>query len=546
MKKYFIIALAALGFAACAEKMNDGPSPVQTGELEQSYIAINLMSSELDTRVNDEEPELEDGEETERSVYTVHFFFYRQGVPFAVNAAGTAPGGDKNWLQATTPAFNDDLDKDNISAYSNVMLVLNSYKGQYPDQIVAVINRSPVNNVYTLADLHGTLANLQGNSNGFVMSNSVYMSDGKVINATAISGTYESAAEAQANPVDIYVERIAAKVKVNTPAESTSNWDDANERFDTGETSDYILLDEKKVYVKIQNWSLYNARTQSDLLKSIDPSWDPTVLGLTWNDIPRFRSYWADADTYTSTYVNNNIFTWESGNALATAAYCGENTAPLADNRTKLVLKGQLVQQDGTAFELVKWNGQEMVEIETLKKAVASQLQYLVYSYTGTGDEITYAPITFNDIECISGAEESAPEGVKNYEVYFQLSSTGLLKDWAIKSGDIWTPKEDVQINQYIVDNIPAATVYAEGQTYYFVDIKHLGTSGKEAEYGIIRNHIYDIEIESIKGYGTPVFIPTGNIVVPEVPTEEEAAFVAAKINVLSWRIVKQGVNIEQ
>ena len=100
MKKYFIIALAALGFAACAEKMNDGPSPEQTGELEQSYIAINLMSSELDTRVNDEDPELEDGEEAERKVNSVHFFFFRQGVPFAVNAAALAvvksPVSDKS------------------------------------------------------------------------------------------------------------------------------------------------------------------------------------------------------------------------------------------------------------------------------------------------------------------------------------------------------------------------------------------------------------------------------------------------------------------
>ena len=110
MKKYFIIALAALGFAACAEKMNDGPSPEQTGELEQSYIAINLMSSELDTRVNDDTPVLEDGEEAERKVNSVHFFFFRQGVPFAVNATGSAPGGGKNWLTAA-PKFQKEEDE---------------------------------------------------------------------------------------------------------------------------------------------------------------------------------------------------------------------------------------------------------------------------------------------------------------------------------------------------------------------------------------------------------------------------------------------------
>lgn len=545
MKKYFIIALAALGFAACAEKINDGVSPDQTGELEQSYIAINLMSSELDTRVNTDTPTLEDGEETERKVNSVHFFFFRQGVPFAVNAAGSAPGGDKNWLQATTPTFNEDLDKDNISAYSNVLLVLNNYKGQYPDQIVAVINWNPENEDYTLAELHKTLSNLRGNAEGFVMSNSVYKSDaGNVIDATAISTTYESAAAAEAAPVDIYVERIAAKVQVNTPADSDADWDADKQRFDTGKSSTLISLNETKVYVKIQNWSLYNSRSQSNILKSIDPEWVDGELGLAWNNSPNFRSYWAIANEYNGAYANENKFNWANGNQIGYATYCGENTDK--DNRTKLVLKGQLVKADGNPFELVKWNGQEMVEVSNLKIAVASQLQYQVFSYTDINDPNTHNSITPDDIECISGAEINAPDGVENYEVYFSLSTSGQAKNWAIKAADVLTPYDDAQLNSYLHVNIPPAIVYAAGQTYYFIDIKHLGTEGKTAEYGIVRNHIYDIVIESIKGYGTPVYIPTGNLEEPEIPIEEEAAYVAAKINVLSWRVVSQGVDIVQ
>lgn len=560
MKKYFIIALAALGFAACAEKISDGPSPEQTGELEQSYIAINLMSSELDTRA-DQAPtlgggDLSDGIAAENAVTTVHFFFFRQGAPFAVNAfPGTAPGGTRNWQLATSVSFNDDLDNDNISKESNVVLVLNNYKGQYPDQVVAVLNWNPKEQFYTLDQLRETLSDLQENGNGFVMSNSVYRSgEGKVINATNIPGTYKTETEAKADGhvVDIYVERIAAKVTVNTPtANIDGKWDATNKWFDTGKTSNLTTLGESQnsVYVKIQNWSLYNARTKSNLIKSIDPTWTDDALGLNWNDSPRFRSYWADAEAYSSTYINDNTFNWTNGNPLEGSEYCGENTASQEENRTKLILKGQLVDANSNALELVKWNGQEMVKVENLKMAVAAQLQYLVYSYTYTNKEdkatYTYSPITFEDIECISGANEGAPENVKNYQVFFQLK-TGLDKSWAVKSGDEWDYKDASQLNSYLSDNIPPATVYADGQTYYYVDIKHLGTSGKTAEYGIVRNHIYDIEIQSIKGYGTPVFIPGGNIVVPETPTEEEGVYVAAKINVLSWRVVKQGVDIVQ
>ena len=552
MKKYLIIALAALGLAACAEKMNDGPSPEQTGELEQSYIAINLMSSELDTRVNTDDPVLEDGEEAERQVNSVHFFFFRQGVPFAVNATGSAPGGDKNWLTAT-PTFKEDTKDTNISDYSEVTLVLNNYKGQYPDQIVAVINRTPDQNVYKLDEIHAKLVGLQGNNDGFVMSNSVYMSGSKMIDATAIdeSNIGKNEGEAKSNPVNIYVERVAAKVKVSTPSTSDKdgNWDAAKKWFDTGKTSNLITPNDKKVYVKIQNWSLYNARTQSTLLKSIVPTWTNEDLGLTWNDSPRFRSYWALAETYTDSpdgYINNNVFNWNNGTDLGRVLYCGENTAPSAEDRTKLILKGKLVDVQGNALELVKWNGQEIVKVENLKTAVAAQLQYLIYSYTDEADATTYTSITDADIVCISGDEVGSPSSVEEYEVYFQLTTTAATdKKWAIKTGDKWETQDATHINAYLIEHVPAAIVYKSGQTYYYIDIKHLGTTGNDAEYGIVRNHIYDIEIQSIKGYGTPVFNPGGSIVVPETPIEEPGVFVAAKINVLSWRVVNQGVNIE-
>ena len=551
MKKYFIIALAALGLAACAEKINGGVSPEQTGELEQSYIAVNLMSSELDTRAEEINPELEDGAEAERTVNSVHFFFFRQGVPFAVNATGSAPGGGKNWLTAT-PNFTVDTEDANISDYSEVTLVLNNYKGQYPDQIVAVINWTPANKDYTLDMLHAELVNLNGNENGFVMSNSVYMSGNKMVDATAIteSNIGTSADEAKSHPVKIYVERVAAKVKVSTPATSDSkgNWDKEKDWFYTGKTSGLISLGElgNKVYVKIDNWSLFNARTQSNLIKSIDPLWTVDGLGLNWNDSPRFRSYWADADTYTGKCINDNQFNWSTGYDLGAAEYCGENTAGEA-GRTKLILKGTLVDAEGHPFELVKWNGQEMVTTANLKTAIASQLQYQVFSYTEIDKPNTHASITPDDIECIAGSEAEAPAGIKNYQVYFKLSNKegkGQNKHWAIKTGDILTPYDDAQMNSYLATNIPPAIVYAGGKTFYYTDIKHLGTTGSNTEYGIVRNHIYDIVIESIKGYGTPVYTPTGNLV-PETPTEEPAAFVAAKINVLSWRVVKQGVNIE-
>ena len=91
MKKYLFIALAALGFAACEEKIGDQP---HSGEVEQSYIAINLMSADLDTRAATDAYGYEDGTTAERAIKTAYFFFFDEdGNPFnvAANSGATNP-----------------------------------------------------------------------------------------------------------------------------------------------------------------------------------------------------------------------------------------------------------------------------------------------------------------------------------------------------------------------------------------------------------------------------------------------------------------------
>ena len=87
------------------------------------------------------------------------------------------------------------------------------------------------------------------------------------------------------------------------------------------------------------------------------------------------------------------------------------------------------------------------------------------------------------------------------------------------------------------------AQIYNGGNTYYYTPIKHLGAAGKIGEYGIVRNHQYVINLQTIKGFGTPVYDPD-EIIIPSVPSNNKS-YIAAKINVLSWRLVKQDVNLD-
>ena len=572
MKKYLFIALAALGFAACADKMDDVKSPAHNGELEESYIAINLMAADVDSRAAEDTYGYELGTEAERKINSAYFFFFDEnGNPFNVNGApATAPGGNKNHM-ALTISEATTSNMPNVSDIKEAVLVLNTYKGVYPSKIVAVLNWTPAERAYSLAELHDVMADL--NTNGYVMTNSVYMDGaGKVVDATPLTAANikTSADAAKATPVEIYVERIAAKVVLTAggKVEGTENI------FDTQKDSTPIVaLGETStidVYVKLFGWELYNDYNTTNLLKDIE-NWDVATLGLTWNDIPYYRCYWAASqnvnpvDSFSWSYDDyaSKGFKTKYGFNVApqadseytdatTYTYCGENTT--TDYRTKVILKGQLVQKVGEVYEpleLARWYGTEYAGNEALRIAVANSIKYTLYYYDEENSK--YISVAPGDLQCVKGKDVDA--SAKSYEVGFQLSTAGTAKTWFkydseegyVRMGnpDV-TGDNTVKANAYLA-TVEPALLYADGMTYYSVDIKHLGATGKTAEYGVVRNHVYQIDIESIKGYGSPVYSGLDFVVdQPEYPVEDEASYVAAKINVLSWKVVKQGVDIVQ
>ena len=572
MKKYLFIALAALGFAACADK-NEANGPVQNAEMEESYIAINLMAADSDTRAAKDEYGYEDGTDAERAVKTAYFFFFDEnGNPFnMINTS--APGGDKNHLplDITPITGNENEPVENVSDISKAVLILNTYKGIYPKQIVAVLNWNPADRPYTLEELQTVVVNnsLGNDTNGYVMSNSVYSNGTNIMAATPITADNIKTSEndALAAPVEIYVERTAAKVVVTNTKVANNRYavTDENGMKPVGGTP-------RTVYVELLGWELYNEFDKTNLVKSIE-NWDSNTIGLTWNDSPFHRSYWAQTwnerttnDTFAWSYIDptSNGLPTEYGYKIASEAnytdrdtytYCGENTLDwkTKDVRTKVILKGRLVEDNGNggyqSIELAQWYGNEYAGVSDLKTAVANSLKYTLYYYdTDGGKHVSIAP---EHIEIVHGSQVNA----KSYEVGFQLSNEGEEKIWFKYNseenfesfGDIADGVNTTNTNEYL-KSVKPAVLYTDGDTYYIVDIEHLGADDTTTEYGVVRNHVYQIDIQSIKGYGSPGYSSLDHIVdTPEYPVDDEkSSFVAAKINILSWKVVKQGVNIEQ
>lgn len=582
MKKYLFLAIALLGLASCAkEDLTNGNEPIHNGEIEESYIAINLSASE-NTRAETTTPEFEDGEAAERAVNHVDFFFFdANGNPFGVTGnPAVAPGTGVNHLRAANVKFSADTNTgDDISDTSTPVLLLRTYKGQYPSQIVAVLNWSPgTTKSYSLNDLYAAV-NITGKFNEtdhFVMSNAVYASsDGKTVNAAtlpenSIKKTEEDALKA---PISIYVERVAAKVTVSAK--------DNKDVIDLNKPVKPVGGEAVNVYAKLLGWELHNDIPQSYLLKQITPTWTPEAIGFNWNDTPWYRSYWATSlplpqpspvtNSFQMEYEKDKDdkypagFTTEYGFAMGGATYVGENTNGTNDEGekqgTKVILKAQLVKKiDETTYEpieIASWYGNQYIGKNDLLTAVANTLKYTLY-YKESDEK--FVGITPQDLQCVAGGTTDAPQKVDANEVYFQLSDAegygkNRLNGWyKLEDGEYKPVADNLNSDTYSVDatnaylkTIHPGILYTGGETFYYVDIKHLGASGSVAEYGVVRNHIYNVIINSIGGYGSPVYVGTSDIIDPKYPDIEDAdeTFVSAQINILSWRLVNQTVDIQ-
>lgn len=595
MKKYLFLAIALLGLASCAkDDLADGNKPIHSGEVEESYIAISLSASE-GTRADGDDGYL-DGTEAERAVKSAYFFFFDgNGNPFPVNVNENTvdkPGltNGVNYLPAViNPTVGSETP--NISDIKNAVLLLKTYQGDYPSQVVAVINWIPPtkadeNKGYSITELLQIMSNIRDVDGSFVMSNAVYaggVGDVRIGVPITAADIFKDETAAINDPITIHVERIAAKIYVST--------ENGNTLFDLKKEFEGIGLpvgtNKINVYAQILGWELYNDFSKSYLLKNINSAWTTNELGFTWNDPSFYRSYWASSIPYANIDANNgykmtynadeiaaNGFYDEYGYTIGNYAnvllgnytekaytYVGENTnyypANSRDKCTKIILKAQLVQKVGATYEpveIARWFATEYAGKENLLIAVANTIKYKYYYNAQDGTPTTIGP---NDLTIVHGDSAGAPTNVKDYQVYFQLSNPtdetiyGVKKTWYKKdnNGDLVEISDDT-VNSELAALEPAL-LYEDGQTFYFVDVKHLpvgDATDKKGEYGIVRNHIYNVKINSIGGYGSPIYIGDSYLKDPEYPIdpEDQGSFVSAEVRILSWRLVDQVVDIQK
>lgn len=566
--KFFPLACAALMMSACSSDNDIEGGATKPGS-DPQYLAVNIVNvGTTPTRAG----EYENGTEEESKIKKVRFYFFNgDGSPYLIknpNVTGVTGGGNVNYLEATpgddttTPGTSTSVEK-----ITQTVLVINGVQNAAPAAIMAVVNPETVEPAtlkdgatMRLSELRSTAVGSKfynkdvstGKVSDFVMSNSVYINAGEDVCSSLVAGHLTTSEKtAMENPVDLYVERVVAKVTADVDKDAFKVGDGSNwETTKYGTTTPVGKYGDYDVYAVIEGWGLAEENGKAEVEKQVDKSWTDGTLGIgTWNTYDYHRSFWERSVAFNTGVDGNRPVNhkYEEFKAkMKDELYTLPNT-PIdkvtnlnTNNLTKLLVAATLRYKDAENnwhnAEICRYNGMNFLGIDNLKKHVASTFsQY----YTST-DNTHYTQLSGSDIDF-----KDPDATMVQYRVTPTLAADpeGVTKKYYTKNPG--TTSDFTEVNKSTVlaaIEASKAEVRKDGKAYYFVPIKHLGKAGELGEYGVVRNHFYKITLTGIKGFGTPVYNPE-LVIDPTVPTYDNT-YLAARVQVLQWRVVNQNVSL--
>ena len=591
MKKFTMLSsvLASalmLTVASCSSEDVAGDD-AQIGKGTTSFLAVNIEnvgSAPASRAYPQGTGSYEDGTTEESIINKVRFYFFNgDGTPYLLVNNDATQQTSVNYLEQTVEKDGNDYDH-TAEIKTKAVLVLKGETKAVPASVIAVINPEVLDNTtlksgtMTLSELRtsATGSTFYDKTGGFVMSNSVYESAGQDVCSTPVANSvFATEKEAMSKPVDIYVERVNAKVNAKIDAdyvrtnETEKAWSKNAEgkyQINVGNidvttyaenTNATPTKETYPVYAVVQGWQLADANGKAELCKQINTSWYAGELGISpWTTSDYHRCFWSESVPFTTGAganrpVNptfNGITQPLSDDFSAEPVYTLPNTPDkvvtnpkTSDNTlTKLIVAAKLVYKDKNntyhPAQVCQYRGLTYLGEEAVKKQIVGGFaRYFKKTTTESGD--VYKSIEASDIAFKTVTSSSE---VKDYEVVAKLADDNV-ELWE-KNGQEYTKANNAIVNAALAKET-AQVRSTDGATYYYTPIKHLGDAGKLGEYGIVRNHSYQVTIQNIKGFGTPVYNPDQEID-PMIPSDENT-YLAASIKVLSWRVVSSTVDLD-
>lgn len=515
MKKFTMLSsvlVSALMLVVASCSSSDDITEIAEGST--SYIAVNLKTvgnaptgNARQTRYTDSQNgTYEDGVGVENKIKRVRFYFFNaDGTPYILNNVN----GKGNYIDREVKVNPGDQSQ-TVEGITETVLVLNGENHVAPASMLTVIN--PDINPELLpngAALRWSVMRkeLKGtkfyDNDHFMMSNSTYEEAGNDLCTTQLTGkTYASSDDAQSHPVNVYVERVNAKVNANVVGtnfekETADVIFDGVSMKDNQKTQVGVLslakedgtTDQKNIFAYIVGWGLASENRKAELFKQIDTQkFTDEILGISpWSSADYHRSFWSLSVPFGGTGADKNEpvnykFS-EYTQKLGEAVYTLPNTpteaideAHIYDNTlTKFVVAARLAYKDADnslkPAEICEYKGQEFLGIDNLKKVFLNEIsRYYKKVPVAAGEPDKYVNLDPSDITFTT----DAPSGTqaKDYEVFATLAKPDITL--YEQQGGVWNEVTDKSVVYNMLQGTPAE-VRKGGMAYYYTTIKHLG-----------------------------------------------------------------------
>ena len=586
------MAVIAAMTASCSsnEDLGTAGSGTGTNEAGVGYVAFNInlpTQSGSSSRAGSENDQFDAGTPNEYDVKDATLLIFEGSSEssalfkgaYILNTAPWKDNGQTDNITTTSATIVKQIDTPASSDHCYALVVLNKNDVFTVDETAKTITLKDETAAFsgTYKTFAESLSAENLTKKGFYMANAPLAS--KAGGATDPAGAEintlanlddkikETESDAKSAPAQIYVERGVAKVTMqNTSTPATV---DGSKTSDGTSTVDF----------KITSWVLDNTNKKTYLVRSTDGFDNWTSLASNSTTLPaankyRFVGSNAVAANLYRTYFAKDANFDQTGNSAASNAgdlvtstnptfvekfgndnpqYCFENTFDAACQKdqytTRVLIKAKL--NSGETFYVFNGDQNTIYPIDKVKDEIKKY--YLIENEAWIKANVTPATgkseVNGDDLD------------VKISDAAGKVSITSI----SFKSGVTVSSSATVPTNyDEVLKRIGSIQEYKDGESYYFVRIKHFGDdmtpwntdettkpstssiypADHQAEnylgrYGVLRNNWYDIAVEGVKGLGSAV--------VPKVtPTtdDELKSYIAVKINVLSWAKRSQNVTL--
>ncbi len=457
MKKILFGLMACAALCACTSDDLLSVSNEQgnvSGDGVATYMTVRIKNVNSGTRATS--GDMAYGTTDEQTVNNAYFYFYGDDGSYMAKGSVNDPEGTAS---SEEPVGNIEWESETVVA------VWGLAGDNLPTKMLTVLNQ-PSGVDLTNKDFDAAVATLAGTpygeSGNFVMSTSVYQESNAVVNYTALeeSDFYPEPVNLEEDyadgGVDVYVERLAAKVGLDVDNSILWNVGNQSGQYDISVTEtmfeDWAKAPEAvsgyTYVIQLQGWDVDGVARDAKLVKDIaDISTDPFD---DWDDASAFRCYWAESEAYGDEDVTYPASNWKGNTAddedtdplneylryvdlkdpvaIGSTTYCGENTNSAAvinalendssmNCLTQVLVKAQFGLDNNnsgtfTGVDIVKFHG-EYLTLSDFEEDMIAEVER--YDFSGMIDEVAEAlensslgtnPLTSGILETIIEALE--------------------------------------------------------------------------------------------------------------------------------------------